>query len=143
MVSTAEDATNWRKYLTAYPFVALGAAMVIGYLIVPGRSGAAAIPVGDVVREDVAKLHELVASASETVNQASKAIKPKKGLIAAAIGLAAPLVFRTAQGYAMKYLENWILQQQMSHPVSGSLIVPRDDPASDAPRQPRKGGVSP
>jgi len=142
VVSTAEAATDWKRYLTAYPYASLATAAVVGYMLVPRRVEAAAPVSGAVVQEDVAKLHALVAKATETVTEATKKIKPpRKGIVAAAIGLAAPMVFRAAQGYAMKYLEGWILQQQMSHPVSGPLFVRPGGAAPDSPRPTRKGDM--
>jgi hypothetical protein len=37
----------------------------------------------------------------------------KSGLIGAAFGMLAPIAVRAAQGYALKYIENWIAQQQL------------------------------
>jgi len=147
VVSTAEAATDWRHYITAYPWISLGLATAVGYLIVPRRKESATSQLKQASEEELGKIRELIAQTQQNVakvTQTGGESKRGKGLISAALGLAAPLVIRAAQGYVMKFLENWILQQQMSHTMTGPLDVPDvTEPGPDTVRAPRRGGVSP
>ncbi len=149
VVSTAEAATDWRHYLTVYPWASLGAAAVLGYLIVPRRRSHEVSALGVATQADVSKIREAVDEAKQFVAQATQAAvgpntkKRKKGLIAAGLGLVAPLAIRAAQGYAMKFLENWIVQQQMAHLATSPMFVQPGSPAAPGtarPQRPQQGG---
>ncbi len=147
VVSTAEAAVDWRHYITAYPWLTLGVATVVGYMVVPRLQKTVTTTLGTATEADLAKIREAVSQTQKDVADSMKSgvrSKPSKGLIGAALGIVTPIALRTAQGYAMKYLESWILQQQMSHPVTGSLHVPSGvTPERGPSRTPRTGGVSP
>ena len=109
VVDAAEAAADWRHYLSAYPWASLSAAFVIGYVLVPRRPPG----VEDVLAE-VMRRKDLMVDAARPAVAAVKAPEPKtvkKGLIGAAFSLVAPLALRTIQGYAAKYVENWVAQQ--------------------------------
>ena len=146
VVSTAEAVTDWRHYISVYPWLTLGVATVVGYLVVPRLQKNVATALGTATEADLARIREAVSQTQKDVAESmrsSVSVKPGKGLIGAALGIATPIALRAAQGYAMKYLENWILQQQMSHPVTGPLHVPSGaKPERDPLRTPRTGGVS-
>jgi hypothetical protein len=95
VVAKAEAAADWRRYLTMYPWVSLGAALALGYWIVPKRSPQAISYVESAPPPPVAP------SARE------EAVVQKKGLLGAAVGMVAPLAIRLAQGYALKLLDQW------------------------------------
>ena len=38
IVEGARDMGDWRSYVRTYPWICLGAALAVGYLIVPGRT---------------------------------------------------------------------------------------------------------
>lgn len=115
VVATAEAATDWHRYLRAYPWVSLGVAFAVGYVIVPRRHHKTADAIA-ATQADLSKVRELVETTGKKVVETAKAqAEPpgrKKGLIAAGLGLLMPLAWKTAQGYALKYLEQWIMQQQ-------------------------------
>jgi len=118
VVATAEAATDWRKYISAYPMLSLGAAFAAGYLIVPRRRkpDAAAAMAAVATQASLSKVEKAVESAKqaviETAQERAEPRKSRKGLITGALGLIGPFALRAAQGYAMSYLENWIAQQQ-------------------------------
>jgi hypothetical protein len=114
VVETAGAVTDWRRYITTFPWVSLGAAFAAGYVLVPRRSRTAQ------VLADVSRIREAVEATGE---KAVEATKPRQSLAGAALGMVVPLALRAAQGYAMNYLEQWILQQQKAHPRAGP---PRD-----------------
>jgi len=109
VVDAAEAAADWRHYLSAYPWVSLTAAFSIGYFLVPRKPPG----VEDVLAE-VMRRKDLMVDAARpavTVVREPEAKKAKKGLLGAAFSLVAPLALRTIQGYAAKYVENWVAQQ--------------------------------
>jgi len=105
VVASAEAVTDWRRYIRMYPWAALGVAVAVGYLIVPRRHRT--------LPQDLAT-HADVARVREVVKEAKVKDKARKGLIGAAFGFLIPIAMRAAQGYAVQYLEHWILQQQMA-----------------------------
>jgi hypothetical protein len=121
VVASAEAVTDWRRYIRMYPWAALGLAAVAGFLIVPKRHRT--------IPPDIAT-HADVAQVREVVEEVKAKKKSRKGLIGAALGFAVPIALRAAQGYAVQYLESWILQQQMA----------AGPPPSDQPDVP--GGAS-
>lgn len=105
-VKGAQSLTDWRSQVRSHPWLALGAAAAVGYLLVPRRHAAPAI----------------VAVAPAAAVQPSVAASEKKkrwGLIGSAFGLLAPIAVRAAQNYAIQYLEQWIASQP---PGSGSSL---------------------
>jgi hypothetical protein len=116
VVASAEAVTDWHRYIRKFPWVAIGLAAGIGYLIVPRRHRkAAARPA---TGADVAEVREAV----EEIRPAARSRVPereKKGLIAMGVGLLGPVLLRAAQGYAVQYLENWIVQQQQQAMAAG------------------------
>jgi len=117
VVASAEAVTDWRRYIRMYPWAALGVAAAAGYLIVPKKRRS--------IPKDIAT-HADVAQVREVVEDAKARKKPRKGLIGLALGFAAPIALRAAQGYAVQFLESWIVQQQMAAgpPPSGHPEVP-------------------
>jgi hypothetical protein len=110
VVAGAEAVTDWRRYIRSHPWVAVGIAAGIGYLIVPKRRPR--VP-RDVARQsDVAEVREVLTQARERGEEAEKR---RKSLLGAAFGMVAPLAWRVVQNYAVGYLEHWIAQQQQQY----------------------------
>ncbi len=116
VVEKAEAVADWHRYIRQYPWPSLGAAFAIGYLIVPKRRRS--VP-KDVARQaDVEQVRAAVAEAVEPERTKEKE-KTKRGLIAAAWAMLSPVAIRLAQGYAVNYLESWLLQQQAQQAAAG------------------------
>jgi hypothetical protein len=110
-VEGAQSLTDWRSHVRHHPWLTLGAAAVVGYLIVPKR------------REQPAPAIVAVApAAAPAISQAVKAEPKKKrwGIIGSAVGLLAPIAVRAAQNYAIQYLEQWIAARP---PGAGSELL--------------------
>jgi len=131
VVAGAEAVADWRRYIRMYPWVAVGLAAATGYLIVPKRRRS--VP-RDVARQaDVAEVREVIKQERERQPEEKKR---RKSLIAAGLGMLAPLAWRAAQNYAMGYLEQWIAQQQQQYMAATG-------PPPGAPQSPgRPGGPS-
>lgn len=109
-----EAATSWHFYVKHYPWAALGAAAVLGFVLVPRR------------HQDVKVVMPQV-QAGETKNEKRR----KKGLIAVALGFLGPIALRAAQGYAVNYLDTLMAQNPMQGP---DLSGPASSPGRAAPR---------
>jgi hypothetical protein len=120
VVATAGAVTDWRRYVTGYSWVALGAAFAVGYFVVPRRRGP---EVGAATAISDGELSDLRQTLEELKGQAGPR-KRRKSLVGAALGLVTPLVLRLGQGYAMSYLENWIAEQQARHASAGPGPMP-------------------
>ncbi len=137
-VKGAQSLTDWRSQVRNHPWLAMGAAAALGYMIVPRR------------RQEPAPAIVAVAPAvaGPAVVQPSPAVPAKKrwGLIGSALGLLAPIAVRAAQNYAIQYLEQWIAAQPPGAGPTpfGSGLSP-GAPASgggpgSGPRGPRPSG---
>ena len=104
-VKGAQSLTDWRSQVRNHPWLAVGAAAALGYLIVPKRRSQ---PTPTIVTMGPA-----AAGLAAPLGQPSPAPPHKKpwGLIGTALGLVAPIAVRAAQNYAIQYLEQWIAGQ--------------------------------
>jgi hypothetical protein len=85
MAAHARIMVDWKHYVKTYPWVCLGTAAVLGFLIVPKRSSA--------ICPDVATLTELAGSGHLVVKPASTAAQ---GLIDALLATVANIAVRKA-----------------------------------------------
>lgn len=137
VVATAEAAADWRRYLVTYPWASIGVAFAVGYFIVPKRHHRTADALA-ATQADLSKVREMVEATGKKVVETAKAQtdppERRKGLIAAALGMLAPLALRTVQGYALKYLEQWIMQQQAAALHAGPAAVHPGFPGGPGPQ---------
>ncbi len=145
VAATAAAATDWHRYLTMYPWVTLGVAFGVGYYLVPKRHRTAEALA--TTQADLSKVRQMVESTGQKVTETLKSQgqdEPtktrEKGLIAAGLGMVAPLVLRAAQGYALKYLEHWIMQQQSAAHHAGPQSMSQPGPGRPSPGPRRSGG---
>src|SRR5207344_3358398 len=82
LVVSANKMTDWTSYVTAYPWLCVGAALAAGYLVVPQRAV--------IVRPDAEALVELAKKHKLFVNTTDgKPPKKRGGLFGELVGLAA------------------------------------------------------
>jgi hypothetical protein len=82
LVVSAEKMADWTQYVTAYPWLCVGAALAAGYLIVPQRAV--------VMRPDAEAMIELAKKHKLFVNTTAGApLKKRGGIFAELLGLAA------------------------------------------------------
>lgn len=130
-VQGAQELTDWRSQVRNHPWLALGAAAALGYLIVPKRHAPPAIVA-------LAPTQPMPQPVSEP---APKSKKKRWGLIGSAFGLVAPIAVRAAQNYAIQYLEQWIASQP---PGSGAgLLGAGLFPGAPTAGQPHAPGAHP
>lgn len=83
MVESARSMVDWKHYVKTYPWVCLGAAVALGFLIVPKRS--------TVIRPDLAALTKLARSGHLAVKPAGM-----RGVVDALLATAANIAVRQA-----------------------------------------------
>jgi hypothetical protein len=109
-VKSAQRLTDWRSLVRSHPWLALGAAMVGGYFIVPRPKAESALALGQSSAErDRGDGPRKLASAQQT---------SRWSVVAMTWGLLAPVAIRAAQNYVAYHLENWLLSD--SHRPSGA-----------------------
>lgn len=115
IVEGARDMSNWRTYVRKYPWVCVGAAVAVGYLVVPRRAVAASQP-------DAQTLAEL-AKQSPVLVQASS--PPKTGVRSALLTFVGNIVLRRVLSYAGQQADQFFAQlANKSQPAAGP---PQDD----------------
>ena len=77
IVDNAQVLTDWRYYVRTYPWVCLGAAAAVGFLVVPSRPR--------IVQPDPATMADLARARKIVLSPASEAPRPKPGM-AASVG---------------------------------------------------------
>jgi len=108
VVSDVEEAMNWRSVLRGHPYLTVGAALAVGYFIVPkrrrrGERAAAAV-----------RVQPLLEPSMPPAYAPARPEKPPKSLTRKAtgwaLGLLWPLVSQSVQAYAAAWLEGQIKQ---------------------------------
>jgi hypothetical protein len=98
-VRGAQSLTDWRSIVGNHPWAVLGAALGVGYLLVPHRSSQPKTTAGTTA--NVRPERALVAPAAQMP-------KDRFRPVGAAFGLLAPVLIRAAQNYALNYVEQWL-----------------------------------
>ena len=88
MAASARNVVDWKHYVKTYPWVCLGAAVALGFLILPKRSRA--------IRPDLATLTELAGTGHLVVKPAPSATR---GGIDALLAAVASIAVRKATEY--------------------------------------------
>ena len=103
VVEGAEAATDWKRFVRNYPWACTGAALFVGYLLVPRRHRASTS-----IEAAPAGIARLVAP------ERSSEVEPKKkgkSWLGTIFGMVAPMAWRAAQGYVMQFAEQWLAQR--------------------------------
>jgi hypothetical protein len=106
-VKGAQSLTDWRSQVRNHPWLGLGAALAVGYLIVPKRRQPE--PPTVVAVHPVAP--SLGVGPSATAPLSSPSPKGRSWILGSAFSLLAPIAVRAAQNYAIQYLEQWLAAQ--------------------------------
>jgi len=84
LVGSARELTDWGSYVRAYPWLCVGAAAAVGFMIVPSRSVIVKPDAEGLI--ELAKRHKLVVKMEEPKQQPQK---KRRSLFAELMGLAA------------------------------------------------------
>jgi hypothetical protein len=141
VVQGAEAATDWRRFIRGYPWAIMGAALAVGYLVVPRRQRGTSTTL-QVAPAEIARAATLESSPIVVPE------KKSKGLLGSVFSLVAPVAVRAAQGYALQFAEQWlsqrVAQQMQLHPelaaaLHGSQPQSREPSGPQGPRGPQVG----
>ena len=109
IVSSAREIVDWQSYVKAYPWLTVGAAALVGYLLVPSRT--------TVIRPDPEALRELTKSREMLEQQ----VKPKKSLMGMVVGMVAASAAQAAMSVASHQVQQLLhtLQQPPASQTGG------------------------
>jgi hypothetical protein len=96
LVGNARELTDWPTYVRAYPWLCVGAAFAVGFLIVPSRS--------TVIRPDAEGLMELARRNKLIVKMDTPPPKKRGGLVADLVGMAAGALLQRGIGLVSEQL---------------------------------------
>jgi hypothetical protein len=105
-VQNAQSFTDWRSLVRAWPWLALPAAALAGYMAVPARRRPVPpVPVYANPSPIAADVQPLARAASRPLSGGA--------MFGAALGLLAPVVVRAAQSFAAARLETWLTEHYL------------------------------
>jgi hypothetical protein len=113
IVSGAREIVDWQSYVKAYPWLTVGAAAFVGYLLVPSRT--------TVIRPDPEALRELTKSREMLEQQ----VKPKKSLMGMVVGMVAASAAQAAMSVASHQVQQ--LLHSLQQPPTQQTGGPRHD----------------
>ena len=114
-VAGAEAVVDWGRYTWTYPWIALGAAAAVGYLVY--TSGHQKVTADTASLADGAKAGEPVAGAGAKGRERSRI---GRNLLLAAWGIFFPVAVRAGQNYMLSWLE----QQYSTRTVDRTALAP-------------------
>mgnify|MGYP001079821307 CR=1 FL=1 len=112
VVNDVESAMDWRSVIRDHPYLAIGAGVAAGYLLVPRRKSAArrAVPppqsLAEIPPESLAAIMPAVAETSRKSKTPPKSLG--RQLLGWGVGMLWPLVGQSVQAYAAMWLEDQI-----------------------------------
>jgi hypothetical protein len=113
VVNEVSGVMDWRSVLRSHPFIATGAALAIGYLIVPRR------------KKPVVELpNHVVSVEAPEARPREKRFRP----LSWAFKLLAPIATQALQGYAMVWIENYLKQHMHTLPGGPAAATPGGRP---------------
>jgi hypothetical protein len=105
-VKGARSLTDWRSLARSYPWLTLGVAAAIGYLVVPRRRSET--PTIVAVNARAPELASLV----EPQKESEKTRGRGWSIMGTVFSLLAPIAVRAAQNYSMQYIEGLLAQHK-------------------------------
>ncbi len=114
-VAGAEAVVDWGRYTWTYPWIALGAAAAVGFLVyTSGRQKGAA---------DTANLTDgaqRVEPIAGTMAKGRRRARTAQNLLLGAWGIVFPVAVRAGQNYML----NWLEEQYTTRPVDRNALAP-------------------
>ena len=123
-VAGAEAIVEWGRYAWMYPWVAMGAAAVTGYLIYTGSRRTAEIATPD----DTAKGPISIAEVGPKEQERKRTIQ---SLLFAAGGIVLPVAINAGQNYVLRWLE----KQNPTRPLTQAAASRSGDDRADGWKQ--------
>jgi hypothetical protein len=135
-VKGAQSLTDWRSQVRNHPWLALGAAAAVGYMIVPKRRRPETPTIVTVNPVSAGTGRDSSAQAPPS----SPPRRGRLGILGSAFSLISPIAVRAAQNYAIQYLEQWLAAQQSG---TGPAPGPGSGPSHAAEPRPAGSGGGP
>lgn len=135
VVHEAESIFDWRSYIRNAPWVSVGAALAIGYLLVPRRRSR---PVETYISQPSIPAQPVL----DGPRQESSLNLSFWGIAGSVLSLAAPVAIRAAQSYAASWLEERLLNSPSFGTTATSSSESRTTartPTEDLGANPRHG----
>jgi hypothetical protein len=130
-VKGAQSLTDWRTLVGNHPWLTLGVATAVGYLLVPRRGSQAPTVVA------VSAATPKLAALAEPQKPSAKTGVTNWSVLGTAFSLLAPIAVRAAQNYAMQYIEGLLARHEFPPTEAGRYGRTADHGArSGAPRGP-------
>ncbi len=124
-VEGAQSLTDWRTLIRMNPWISLGIAATVGYLIVPKRRRETPTIVSvDAAPERFAR--------SAPASQPAQARRSRWSTFGTVFSLAAPVLVRAAQNYALQHVEQWLTMQPTPSAENGRGRQPQSNFAKAA-----------
>ncbi|WP_165250320.1 hypothetical protein [Paludisphaera soli] len=136
VVSDVEDAMDWRSVIRNHPYIALGAGLAVGYLVVPRRKKSRPVlqvPAGFAATTAGAFPEPLAFQAPAPPAKPGKSLGRR--LLGWGVGMLWPLVGQSVQAYAAVWLEDQ-LKQHLNLKPPGDFVPPS---SSGRPGEPYDG----
>jgi hypothetical protein len=112
VVRGAQSMTDWKSLVKGHPWLSLGIAATVGYLIVPTRRSVT--PTIVTLPASVPAVQTLAGAPAST---STKSKRTGWNVLGTAFSLVAPIAVRAAQNYAMNYLEQFLAAQTLTPPT--------------------------
>ena len=109
MVDNAREMTDWTWYVRTYPWVCLGAAVAVGYLVVPSRTPRPVLPDAKDLLE-LAKHHKIVVQTEQP--------KSSPGLVGTLARMAASSLLQGGLAVVSQQFDQFLKQPREPRPVS-------------------------
>jgi len=110
LVENAERLLDWRYYWQRYPWGLMGAAMLLGYFVVPRRIVAMSV--------DGSSLNDLAQRLAPAIASRPEKKESKPGWISGLLSLGVGMLTKAAAGYASQYLTQMLSQPAVHQPPS-------------------------
>jgi hypothetical protein len=122
-VKGAQSLTDWRSLVRNHPWLTVGVATAVGYLLVPRRRATAPMIVA--VNAPTPKLAALVEPQKPSANTGVTSWS----VMGTAFSLLAPIAVRAAQNYAMQYIEGLLARHEFPPTEAGRRGRPAENGA--------------
>jgi hypothetical protein len=119
IVENARVMTDWQHYVRSYPWLCLGAAAALGYVLVPTRV--------EVFKPDVKQLADLVRQHQVAVKAEVKP-QPSAGLLGGLLNVAASVALQGAAVIASQQLNQFLRGLTTPHSPPGTMPPPGTTP---------------
>ena len=100
LVESAREMTVWQRYVQSYPWTCLGAAALVGYLVIPSRSR--------IIKPDASQMAELVNAQLAQANGHARSGGIVSSAVSGLAGMAARSLLQAGLSFATHQLNEYV-----------------------------------